>query len=244
MQVNNRTLFFGDNLRILEKIPNEQFDLIYLDPPFNSDRNYYVLFKEGQGDSSAQIHAFEDTWEWTPQTIRLFEDLQNSRNPKIVILINSLAEFIGQNPMLAYLVNMTARLLELYRVLKQTGSLWLHCDPTASHYLKVILDTIFDSQNYRNEIIWHYGQRTAFHKSHFSRKHDIIFFYAKSNKTILHPVAATWTREEFLAHRHDVKVDEDGREFIWTDGGKPGIRYKRYVEEVLKEGKPLDTVWD
>src|SRR6266436_3002264 len=95
-------LYYGDNLKILrDYIKDETFDLIYLDPPFNSNRNYNVLFKEGQIDSSAQIHAFEDTWEWTPTTIRLFEDLQHNPNPKIAILINSLAEFIGQNPMMA-----------------------------------------------------------------------------------------------------------------------------------------------
>ena len=88
-QLKNRTLFFGDNLRILERIPDESFDLIYLDPPFNSNRNYNVLFKEGKVDSAAQIHAFEDTWEWTPQTIQLFDDLQNHRNPKIAILVSS-----------------------------------------------------------------------------------------------------------------------------------------------------------
>src|SRR6266566_9197301 len=110
-QLKNRTLFFGDNLRILERIPDESFDLIYLDPPFNSNRNYNVLFKEGKVDSAAQIHAFEDTWEWTPQTIQLFDDLQNHRNPKIAILVSSLAEFIGKNAMMAYLVNMTARLI-------------------------------------------------------------------------------------------------------------------------------------
>src|SRR6266566_1205847 len=146
-QLKNRTLFFGDNLRILQRIPDETFDLIYLDPPFNSNRNYNVLFKEGQIDSSAQIHAFEDTWEWTPETIRLFEDLQQSTNPKIAILVNSLAEFIGQNPMMAYLVNMTARLIPLRRVLKPIGSIYLHCDPTASHYLKIVMDTIFGKQN-------------------------------------------------------------------------------------------------
>src|SRR6266702_5988019 len=116
MQVHNRTLFFGDNLKILQRIPDETFDLIYLDPPFNSNRNYNVLFKEGKVDSSAQIHAFEDTWEWTPATIRLFEDLQQSTNPKIAILVNSLAEFIGHNTIMAYLVNMTARLIPLRRV--------------------------------------------------------------------------------------------------------------------------------
>src|SRR5688500_10356025 len=108
MEIHNRTLFFGDNLKILqEKIPENIFDPIYLDPPFNSDRNYNVLFKEGKVDSSAQIHSFEDTWEWTDETVRLFNELKKHENPKIAILIHSLAEFIGYNEMMAYLVNMT-----------------------------------------------------------------------------------------------------------------------------------------
>jgi DNA modification methylase len=181
MNISNRTLFFGDNLKILEeRVPEESFDLIYLDPPFNSNRNYNVLFREGKVDSSAQIHAFEDTWEWTDDTVRLFNELKQHQNPKIAILIHSLGEFIGHNEMMAYIVNMTARLLPLRRVLKSTGSLYLHCDPTASHYLKIILDVIFDKTNFRNEIIWFYKTGGA-SKRHFARKHDTIFFYTKSD---------------------------------------------------------------
>jgi site-specific DNA-methyltransferase (adenine-specific) len=183
MDVQNRTLFFGDNLDILkERIPENLFDLIYLDPPFNSSRNYNVLFKEAQIDSSAQIHAFEDTWEWTSQTVRLFEDLKNNTNPQIAILINSLAEFIGQNSMMAYLVNMTARLIPLKRVLKSTGSIYLHCDPTASHYLKILMDVIFDKENFRNEIIWTYRRWPSKTKT-FQRMHDVLLFYCKDSKS-------------------------------------------------------------
>jgi len=124
MIMENRTLFFGDNLQVIEeRIPDNFFDLIYLDPPFNSNRNYNVLFKEGQVDSTAQIQAFEDTWEWTPPTIRLFEALKENENPQISILMNSLYEIIRPTPMMAYLVNMTARLIPLRRVLKETGSI-------------------------------------------------------------------------------------------------------------------------
>src|SRR5918992_3327089 len=180
MNISNRTLFFGDNLKILqERIPDESFDLIYLDPPFNSNRNYNVLFREGKVDSSAQIHAFEDTWEWTDDTVRLLNELKKHPNPKIAILIHSLAEFIGHNEMMAYIVNMTARLMPLHRVLKSTGSLYLHCDPTASHYLKIILDVIFEKENFENEIIWHY-RKWPTGKYTFQRNHDVIFFYSKS----------------------------------------------------------------
>ena len=177
----NRTLFFGDNLEIIaEKIPDESFDLIYLDPPFNSNRNYNVLFKEGKVDSSAQIHAFEDTWEWTDATVGLFEDLKDNPNPKISILINSLYEFMKDTPMMAYLVNMTARLIPLRRVLKSTGSIYLHCDPTASHYLKIIMDVIFEKTNFRNEIIWCY-RGGGVPKNDFANRHDVILRYSKTD---------------------------------------------------------------
>jgi DNA modification methylase len=177
------TLYYGDSLDILERyIPDESIDLIYLDPPFNSNRNYNVLFKEGKVDSTAQIHAFVDTWEWTPATIQLYYDLtHNNPNPTIAILIDSLAQFIGHNPMMAYLVNMTARLIPLHRVLKSTGSLFLHCDPTASHYLKIILDVIFGKEHFRNEIIWCY-RKWSISQKQFVRNHDVILFYTKSEK--------------------------------------------------------------
>jgi site-specific DNA-methyltransferase (adenine-specific) len=181
MDTQNRTLFFGDNLEVLkEKAPENFFDLIYLDPPFNSNRNYNVLFKEGKIDASAQIQAFEDTWEWTLQTEKLFEDLKLNTNPQIALLINSLYEFIRPTPMMAYLVNMTARLIPLHEVLKTTGSLYLHCDPTASHYLKIILDVIFGKEHFRNEIVWCYATPSGSTKM-FPRKHDIILFYTKSD---------------------------------------------------------------
>ena len=182
MSIQNRTLFFGDNLQILrEKIPDETFDLIYLDPPFNSNKNYNVLFKEGMVDSSAQIHAFEDTWDWTPPTDRLFKELKQGNNPQISMLISSLYEFIKSTPMMAYLVNMTARLIPLERVLKKTGSIYLHCDPTASHYLKIIMDIIFDKANFRNEIIWERGTASGGKAGgdKFVPNHDILLFYVK-----------------------------------------------------------------
>ena len=177
-------LYFGDNLEVLnEKFPGDQgyFDLIYLDPPFNSNRNYNVLFKEGKIDSSAQIHAFADTWEWTDETIRLFNELKEIPSPQVVILIESLHSFLGDTPMMAYLVNMTARLIPLRRVLNKDGSIYLHCDPTASHYLKIIMDVIFGTKNYKNEVVWRY--RTGGSSStEFAKKHDVILFYTNSNK--------------------------------------------------------------
>src|SRR5881227_91385 len=163
-------------------IADNSIDLIYLDPPFNSDRNYNVLFKEGKVDSSAQIHAFEDTWEWTDETVKLFEDLKKHPNPKIAILVNSLAEFVGDNEMMAYLANMTARLIPLHRVLKLTGSIYLHCDPTASHYLKLLMDAIFGAANFRNEITWKRSDAHSDAKQgakHYGRIHDILLYYSR-----------------------------------------------------------------
>lgn len=240
------TLYFGDNLDILRNhIPDNSIDLIYLDPPFNSKADYNVLFKEKTGEHSrAQIMAFEDTWHWTEETEKTFQDIVDTASANVVEMMRAFRQFIGLNDMMAYLTMMCIRLVGLRRVLKETGSLYLHCDPTASHYLKVVMDAIFGKNNFRNEIVWHYGQRTDFYASHFSRKHDIILFYARSKNVTLNRVSIPWPKEDFLKHRHDVKVNEQGWEFICADGGKPGVRYVRLVEEVLAEGKPLDTVWD
>ena len=152
-------LFYGDNLQVLrDHIPDESVDLVYLDPPFNSNASYNVLFREKSGEESpAQIKAFTDTWEWTLETERTFEQdiIEHSGTPPTVKeMIAAFRQFIGRNAMMAYLVMMTPRLVELRRVLKPTGSLYLHCDPTGSHYLKLLLDTVFGVSNFRTEIAW------------------------------------------------------------------------------------------
>lgn len=178
----NRTLYFGDNLEILRKrIPDESFDLIYLDPPFNSNRSYNVLFKEGLQDSPAQVRAFEDSWHWTQESKSTFDYLVMKTNENISNLMQAFEKLVGHNDMLAYLTMMTVRLIELRRVLKKTGSIYLHCDPTASHYLKIVMDAIFGKKNFRNELIWLYKGRELSHKS-YSRKHDVILFYTKTDK--------------------------------------------------------------
>jgi len=246
MELKTNVLYYGDNLEILRNhIPDESIDLIYLDPPFNSQATYNVLFREPTGElSEAQIKAFSDTWHWDLTTQRTYEEIVTTGPPQVAKMISALREFVGLNDVMAYLVMMTARLVELHRVLKTTGSIYLHCDPTASHYLKVVLDTIFGKQNFRNEIVWHYGQRTAFHKGHFSRKHDTLLFYASSPRHSVNQVSLPWGRDDFLQHRHDVLVDGEEKEYIWTDGGPGKPRYRRYVEEVLAKGKPADSVWD
>ncbi len=211
--ITENTLFYGDNLIILrEHIPSESVDLIYLDPPFNSSRSYNVLFKDEHGtESEAQITAFEDTWHWNLEAEHTYTELLTEAPNHIAKMIESLHEYIGANQMMAYLVMMTARLVELHRVLKPTGSLYLHCDPTASHYLKVILDTIFSPRNFRNEIIW---QRTSAHNDpqRYGANIDIILYYTKGS---------TWTWNQ-LYTPHDAEYlarfrqrDPDGR--LWTD---------------------------
>src|SRR3989339_632227 len=178
----NRTLYFGDNLEILrKKIPDEAFDLIYLAPPFNSNRNYNVLFKEGLQDSPSQVQAFEDSWHWNRDSKVIFDYLVTKTNGDISNLILALEKMVGHNDLLAYLSMMAVRLIELHRVLKKTGSLYLHCDPTASHYLKIVLDAIFGKTNFCNEIIWYYPNKIPdSRKKIFTQSSDRVLFYAKN----------------------------------------------------------------
>ncbi|RCG19084.1 restriction endonuclease subunit M [Sphaerisporangium album] len=175
-------LYYGDNLEVLrEHLPSESVDLIYLDPPFNSNRSYNVLFKEKSGDEAhAQIEAFGDTWTWSHETESLYIEMMNgSASNKVKDALEAMRKLLGDNDVLAYLVMMTARLIELYRVLKPTGSIYLHCDPTAGHYLKIILDTIFGAENFQNEISWQRaGAKNDPHR--YGRSHDVIYFYSKS----------------------------------------------------------------
>lgn len=161
MQTN--TLFYGDNLEVLRKdFPDNCVDLIYLDPPFNSQRNYNMIYRERSGEySKAQVDAFNDLWSWN--TIKPEVMLRHIRQEhQVGKLLSNLADALGDSSMMAYLIMMTARLIELHRVLKPTGSFYLYCDPTASHYLKVVLDAIFGQEHFRNEIIW---KRTSAHSS-------------------------------------------------------------------------------
>jgi site-specific DNA-methyltransferase (adenine-specific) len=192
--ISENTLFYGDNLKILrEYIPDESVDLIYLDPPFNSNRNYNVLFKDESGsESEAQITAFEDTWHWNETAEETYNELATQASDHVSKMIASLRDFIGTNQMMAYLVMMAARLVELHRVLKPTGSLYLHCDPTASHYLKIILDTIFGPQNFRNEIIWQRTNAKGNAFTRFATNHDIILRYTRTDKAIWNP--------QYIAH--------------------------------------------
>jgi site-specific DNA-methyltransferase (adenine-specific) len=149
-------LYYGDNLQILrEHIKDESVDLVYLDPPFNSQGSYNVLFKSPTGKGSeAQIEAFEDTWHWNDSAEEAFDDVMKSGNGNIAEMLRALRSFLKENDLMAYLTMMAARLLELHRVLKPTGSLYLHCDPTSGAYLKLLLDTVFGSVQFRTKITW------------------------------------------------------------------------------------------
>ena len=173
-------LYFGDNLDLLrEHVASESVDLIYLDPPFNSNATYNVLFQEKTGEkSAAQITAFEDTWHWGIESEYAYQEVVKEGPRKLADLFQAMRTFLGQTDMMAYLVMMAQRMSELHRVLKPTGSIYLHCNPTASHYLKLMMDAVFGGRNFRNEIVWCYQDRER-PLNQWNRKHDIIFYYIK-----------------------------------------------------------------
>jgi DNA modification methylase len=242
-------LLYGDNLKMLRQyIDDESIDLIYLDPPFNSNQDYNAFFEEKDGTRSAsQIKAFEDTWEWDDAAAAAYREVVEEGG-RVSAIMQAFWSFPGPSDMLAYLSMMAPRLKELRRVLRPTGSLYLHCDPTASHYLKLLLDAVFGPRNFRNEIIWHYKFRMMDSERIFNRKHDVVFFYAKSPaaKIDMGAVAEPWTREEIIRTRKQaIYKDESGREWIWMPGGRGNSKNKpKYLDEIIKEGKALDDVWD
>lgn len=190
--------YFGDNLHILrEYIPDESVDLIYLDPPFNSNANYNLLFKSPDRSrwSDAQISTFEDTWRWGEAAEETFDLLENSPG-RAGVVIGSLRRILGENDMLAYLTMMAARMVELERVLKPSGTVYLHCDPTASHYIKLLLDAIFGATRFQNEIIWQRNTGKSLMKRRLPNSHDVIFSYRD-------PAIATWN-EEAVYQPYDV----------------------------------------
>ena len=206
------TLYYGDNLEILRKyIPDESVDLIYLDPPFNSKKAYNIIFKDKSGRyPPSQIKAFDDTWHWSEETEQVMWELHQSQYPpELVRMLDSMRNFLGTSDMMAYLVMMAIRLWELHRVLKPTGSIYLHCDPTASHYLKILMDQIFGVKNFRNEIIW---KRTFAHNDpkRFGNNYDVLLFYTKSDKYTFNRVYVPYSKdyvERFF------RYEENGRRY-------------------------------
>jgi adenine specific DNA methylase Mod len=223
MSVNR--LYFGDNLEVLdEHVADESVDLVYLDPPFNSNRNYSVIFGRNRAadESAAQIQAFEDTWRWTHATEVLIGDLSNTAPERVGDALSAYYTLLGESEALAYLANMTPRLLQLHRVLKPTGTLFLHCDPTMSHYLKVLLDAIFDARNFQNEISWKRfsGKNDS---KRFGRSHDVILFYSKS-KNFKWNIQYGPFEEDYVEENYRFIEPETGRQYRQGDltAAKPG----------------------
>lgn len=235
------TLYFGDNLNILrEHLKDESVDLIYLDPPFNSKRDYNLLFRTPKGQASdAQITAFEDTWHWGEQAEQEFAELLHQPNTDVSEMIQSLRRFLKESDMMAYLTMMANRLLELHRVLKHTGSLYLHCDPTASHYLKIVLDTIFGAVNFRNEIYWKrkYGKTGPINR--FGTACDVILFYTKSDDYVFNPQYGE-SDPEYIQDKFRF-VDENGRRYRIDNLASPNPRPNLMYE--YKGYKPPAKGW-
>lgn len=255
-------LFFGDNLKVLRDcIADESVDLIYLDPPFNSKRDYNLLFKTpkppkagkttGKGSSAveagepeaeygygeAQITAFEDTWHWGQPAEDEFREVLQHANTDVAELMRALRSFLKENDMMAYLTAMCIRLLELHRVLKPTGSLYLHCDPTASHYLKVVLDGIFGAEAFVNEIAWKRTSSKSDHSqgaAHWPRLHDVILCYARagSQSRTFRPVFAPLD-DPYVQQKYP-HVDGDGQRYgLWDMTGPGGAAKGNPEYEVM-----------
>ncbi|MBL4627176.1 MAG: restriction endonuclease [Roseicyclus sp.] len=257
-------LYYGDNLAVLrDSIADESVDLIYLDPPFNSNASYNVLFKGPSGnESAAQIEAFDDTWSWGDEAEAAFGEVMRSGNAAASEMLRAMRSFLGDNDMMAYLTMMAVRLLELHRVLKPTGSLYLHCDPTASHYLKILLDAVFGAKNYVNEISWRRTTAKADYKQgakHFPRVRDIILRYKKEGRgEIIYNQPFTAYDEKYLNTKYRNK-DSDGRHYRLDNLTGPGgaakgnayyevmgvTRYWRYTREnmdqLIAEGRIIQT---
>jgi site-specific DNA-methyltransferase (adenine-specific) len=231
------TLFYGDNLDILRTyIEDETVDLVYLDPPFNSNATYNVLFKSPAGESSqAQIEAFDDSWHWNISAERAFDDVVQSGNSDAANMLIALRSFLGENDMMAYLAMMAARLIELHRVLKRSGSLFLHCDPTASHYLKIVLDSIFGALNFRNEIIWQRSTGKSLTSRKLANNHDILLYYQSGDSAYFFGDALfTKYNESDLPEKTKQKYshrDERGRRYqldnlINPNANRPNLTYE------------------
>jgi DNA modification methylase len=255
-------LFYGDNLDVLSRLDPGCVDLVYLDPPFNSNRAYNVLFNKAGYADTAQIQAFDDTWRWTQVTDGVYHDLLAGGAPsKVADALNAMRQLVGENDMLAYLVNMAPRLVELHRILKSTGSLYLHCDATASHYLKILLDAIFGPERFINELIW---KRSSAHSDskqgaqHYGRVHDTILFYSKSEHRTFNVQHSAYD-QGYIDRDYRRIEPETGRRYRLSDLSGPGgsakgnpyyevmgvSRHWRYTREkmdqLIAEGRIVQT---
>ena len=224
-------LYYGDNLNVLrEKIADESIDLIYLDPPFNSQASYNVLYRAPSGQhSQAQIEAFEDTWHWNEHAEDAFDQVMNSGNSNAAEMLRSMRSFLHENDMMAYLTMMAIRLLELRRVLKKTGTIYLHCDPTASHYLKILLDSVFGPTNYRNEISWKRSNPKSHSSKNFANCRDVIFRYTKTDSFIFNQTYGE--HNQVYIDKAYKYIDSDGRRYrllplLNPNDDRPNLTYE------------------
>ena len=250
LNVESRTIFHGDNLDFLRGINSESVDLIATDPPFNKGRDFHAT-----PDSLASGASFQDRWSWDKDVHEEWTDQITNDHPKLMEAIESAKE-AHSDGMGAFMCFMAVRLLEMRRILKDTGAIYLHCDPTASHYLKAVMDAIFGYRNFRNEIIWHYGGPVRISKE-FPKKHDMILFFSRTNDHVFNPVYEDLPDYLYKRARQDPdgrlwvdqrlgvigetleKYRREGRTFRTKTGGE---RLKQYLDEM--EGKPINTVWN
>ncbi len=230
-------LYYGDNLDIIQRyIKDETIDLIYLDPPFKSEQDYNVLFAEQNGSrAAAQIKAFEDTWQWDQAAAKSYQEVVEGGG-KVAQAMLAFRTYLSENDMMAYLSMMAPRLLELRRVLKETGSIYLHCDPTASHYLKILMDAIFGPSNFKNEIVWHYRKWPA-GKYTFQRNHDILLFYSKSG-------SPKRTFNQLFMDRAPSTLKRFGTAKIISGYDELGHRLPSKTESKPSMGVRQDDVWE
>jgi DNA modification methylase len=245
-------LFYGDNLDVLRRyVRDESVDLIYLDPPFNSRQDYNVLFAEKDGTrSSSQITAFEDTWEWNLDAERAYQEVVE-RGGWVSNAMQAFRTFLGNSDMMAYLAMMAPRLIELKRVLKVTGSIYLHCDPTASHYLKMLMDAVFGPGNFRNEIVWKRSDAHSDAKQgakHYGRIHDVLLFYSKTDQPAFNTLYNPLPQSTIDKWYRNLEADT-GRRYNKADVTGPGgaakgnphyewngvTRYWRYSRETMEK---------
>ena len=219
-----RCLWALDNVEGIVRLDAESVALAYLDPPFNSGRSYGTVLSSTRNEGKEMRHAFADTWRWTDNTERALRNLGEFLSKPAIKFVQSLANTMGPSSASAYLVEMAPRLAETHRVLRHDGSLYVHCDPTASHYLKLLLDHIFGPDNFRNEIIW---KRTHAHSSsrRYGPVHDTLLFYSKSSEYIWNPVFAQY-KDTYL-EKHFRQTDEHGSYQLITctaPGDRQGTR--------------------
>ena len=233
----NRTLFQGDNLEFMQSMNSKTINLIATDPPFNKGKDFHAT-----PESLAAGASFDDRWSWDEVRETWVDSIQDD-HPAAWAVIDWTRMTYGDD-MAAFLCFMAARLIEMRRILRDDGSIYLHCDPTASHYLKALMDSVFGRQQFRNELIWHYSGWNKKLRSHMERRHDVILFYAKTDDQIFHYPARPWAgKDEYLRiRRQKLRMDDSGREYVLSDAGG-GTRVKRYLDEAMKYGVPLDDVW-